>query len=82
MNIVGFALRYLQVWAWYLGVIYMAGMFSLGIYLSIEHFIYILHGNFLPPVFLLFSVFSLPSLFLLFRRNMGLLQHLRNADVS
>ena len=76
--IVGVALRYSQVWAWYVGVFYMAAMFCLGVYLSRESLIYILYGNFVPPVFLVLSVLALPSLFLLFRGNMRVLKQLRN----
>ena len=77
--IVGVALRYTQVWAWYVGVFYMAAMFCLGVYLSIEHLIYILSGNFIPPVFLSLSVLALPSLFLSFRGKTRVLKQLRNA---
>lgn len=76
--IVGAALRYSQVWAWYLGAFFMIAMFCLGVYLSIEHMTYLLHGIFAPPVFLLLSVLALPSLYLLFRGKMGLLQQLRS----
>jgi hypothetical protein len=74
--IVGIALRHAQVWAWYVGVLYMAFMFSLGVYLSIEHFVFLLHGFLVLPVFLLLSVVALPSLILLLKGKMRVLHQL------
>lgn len=78
--VIGAALRCLQAWAWYAGVFFMAAMFSLGLYLSIEHFVYILNGRFIPPVFLVLSVLSLPSLYLLFRGKMRLRRQIHGRD--
>ncbi len=75
--IVGLAVRYAQVWAWYLGVFYMAVLFGLGVFLSAEHFVYIAHGNFIPPVFLFFSLLACPSLYFLLRRRLSVLKQLR-----
>jgi hypothetical protein len=75
--IVGLALRNLQVWAWYLGVLYMALLCGLGVYLSLEHFMYLIGGYFIPPTFLLLSLVSIPSLLPLFRRRCVVLKQLR-----
>ena len=77
--VVGIALRYTQVWAWYVGLFYMAAMFCLGLYLSMEHFVYLLHGHVITPVFLVLSVLALPSLVLLLRGKMDVLRQLRSA---
>lgn len=77
--IVGLALRHSQVWAWYVGVFYMAAMFCLGVYLSVEVLAYLLSGIFVPPVFIMLSALALPSLFLLLRGRMNVLKQLRDA---
>ena len=77
--IVAIALRYSKVWAWYVGVVFMAAMFGLGVFLSIELLMYILHGHWVPPIYLLFSIAAVPSLFFLFRRKMSVLHQLREA---
>lgn len=75
--IVGLALRYGQVWSWYVGVFYMALLCCLGVYLSLEHFTYLVNGYFILPTFLLLSLVSIPSLILLFRRRCVVLKQLR-----
>lgn len=77
--VVSIALRYAQTWAWYVGAFYMAAMFCLGVYLSLEIFVYIINGIFVLPFFLILSVIALPSLFLLFRGKMKVLRELRTS---
>lgn len=77
--IVGLALRYSQLWGWYAGLFYMAAIFSLGVYFSMEYFVYLANGYFLAPVFLLLSLVSLPSLYFLLRGRLRVLRQLRSA---
>ncbi len=77
--IVAIALRYSQVWAWYVGVLFMGAMFALGVFLSIELLMYVLHGRWVPPVYLILSIAAIPSLFFLFRGRMKVLHELRAA---
>lgn len=77
--IVALGLRQGRVWAWYVGLLYMAATFSLGLVLSFEHFAYLLHGHAILPVFLALSLLALPSLVLLLRDRRAVLHALRGA---
>jgi len=78
--LVWLGLKHNQVWAWYAGILYVSVLFVLGLYLSIEHIVYLIHGHLIVPTFLLLSVIVLPSLTLLLKQKMRVLRQLRGLE--